>query len=89
MSAVPSTVMRVHDALAGARVYLASRDAHTLEMQVRLAEIPAPTDGEAERARWVATALRDRGLLPTHDAAGNVRASRPGSVDEAPVVVCA
>lgn len=89
MPAAASTVRRLHDALAGARACLDARDEQTLESQVRLAEIPAPTDGEAERARWVAAALRARGLHPAHDAAGNVLALRPGSERSAPVVVCA
>jgi len=41
--------------------------------------IPAPTYHEAERARWVARALEERGLAVEVDDLPNVYARRPGS----------
>lgn len=50
--------------------------------------IPAPTGGEAERARFVADALAARGLEPGIDELGNVVARRKGRGD-APALMLA
>ena len=90
-----------HRALAAARARLAARDAEIVRTQVTLAEIPAPTGEEGERAEWVARRLRALGLEGVRiDGAGNVVARRRGRDDAAaptteddgelaPVVVCA
>ncbi|MGN6814271.1 MAG: M20/M25/M40 family metallo-hydrolase [Thermomicrobiales bacterium] len=45
----------------------------------RIAEIPAPTFHEADRAAFVATQFTELGLAPAGDEAGNVTARRPGA----------
>jgi acetylornithine deacetylase/succinyl-diaminopimelate desuccinylase-like protein len=87
-----TSVRRVHDALAPSRERLAARDAHTVRTQVAVSEIPAPTGDEGDRATWIAHRLaRVRGLDVRTDEAGNVVASRAGSLGPGaePVVVCA
>ncbi|MBI3681797.1 MAG: M20/M25/M40 family metallo-hydrolase [Acidobacteria bacterium] len=55
-----------------------NHEAH-LERQVRIAEIPAPTFHEAERARFMADQLRRAGLRDVEiDKQGNVTGWRPG-----------
>jgi len=85
----PSTVRRVFDALLPARKRLIARDQITVDAQVVLAEVAAPTGHEEARALRVRTALRSLGLVAEMDAVGNIVASRPGAHDLAPVVVCA
>ncbi len=76
--------------LAGPRALLAASDARVLRLQIRLAEIPAPTGAEGERAAFVARAFRRAGYTRVEvDAAGNVRALRLGAASLAPVAVCA
>ncbi|MBK6488116.1 MAG: M20/M25/M40 family metallo-hydrolase [Gemmatimonadetes bacterium] len=89
MSASTGAVRRVYDALLPARRHLLARDAQTIDRQVSLAEIAAPSGHEATRAGAVQRHLRRLGLPATIDAAGNVIAERRGSADEPPVVVCA
>ena len=84
-----STVRRVFDALLPARKRLIARDQITVDAQVVLAEVAAPTGQEEARALRVRTALRSLGLVAEMDAVGNIVASRPGVNDLAPVVVCA
>ena len=85
----PSTARRVFDALLPARKRLIARDQITVDAQVVLAEVAAPTGHEEARALRVRTALRSLGLVAEMDAVGNIVASRPGVHDLAPVVVCA
>ncbi len=76
--------------LAGARGWLSGVDARIVRLQVRLAEIPAPTGGERRRADVVARLLRRAGCANVAiDSAGNVRAERPGVERGPPAVVCA
>jgi len=76
--------------LATARASLAARDAETIESQIAVSEIAAPTGEERERGAWVTARFRALGLSDVHaDAAGNVIATRAGSRDEPPVVICA
>ena len=65
-----------------------AREAMVLEEQVRLAQIPSPTGGEAARAGLLAERLHAPGRHVKIDDAGNVVAWIPGARDEAPVVVC-
>ncbi|MEP7381962.1 MAG: M20/M25/M40 family metallo-hydrolase [Gemmatimonadota bacterium] len=89
MSASTGAIRRVYDALLPARRYLVSHDPQTIDRQVALAEIAAPSGQEEVRARAVQLQLRRLGLDATIDAAGNVLAERGGAADVPPVVVCA
>ncbi|HEX4932468.1 MAG TPA: M20/M25/M40 family metallo-hydrolase, partial [Gemmatimonadaceae bacterium] len=89
MPASSGAVRRAYDALLPARRHLLATDATTIDGQVALAEVAAPTGGEAQRAGEVCHRWRAIGLPATIDAAGNVIARRRGATDEAPVVVCA
>jgi acetylornithine deacetylase/succinyl-diaminopimelate desuccinylase-like protein len=63
---------------------LRARDAATLESQVRLAQLAAPTGGETRRAALVADAFRLRGFTHVHtDRVGNVIARRPPQASSA------
>ena len=85
---VPDTAV-VHDALSRARARLVAADAAIVRTQVTLAEIPAPTGEEEERAVWVSDRFRALQLDDVAiDAAGNV-VGRRGRSPDAPVVVCA
>ncbi len=65
------------------------RDGATLESQLRIAQLAAPTGGEQRRGALVADAFRLRGFQTvTVDAVGNVIARRPGRLPEQPPVVC-
>lgn len=82
-------VSRVFDAILPARRHLQATDATTIDRQVALAEVAAPTGGESQRASEVCRHWRAIGLPATIDPAGNVIAPRLGATDEPPVVVCA
>lgn len=76
--------------LATARARLAATDHRLLATQVALSEIPSPTGAESERGRSVAARFSALGLAGIDtDGVGNVLGVRPGSMDAAPVVVCA
>ena len=89
MIPAPTAASRAFHALEGARRHLADRDPATLDAQVALAEIPAPTGREEARARQVALALGALSLETSVDCAGNVVAHRPGTRGGGAVVVCA
>lgn len=89
MPASNGAVRRVYDALLPARRHLLAHDAQTIDRQVALAEVAAPTGDEGARAAEVCRVWRAIGLDATIDAAGNVLAPRRGTSDDAPVVVCA
>jgi acetylornithine deacetylase/succinyl-diaminopimelate desuccinylase-like protein len=57
-----------------ARIWLETREGHTLATQRDLAMIPAPTGAEGRRADAVAERLRGAGLTVRVDEVGNVRA---------------
>ena len=60
---------------ANARAELAARDAETLESQIAVSEIAAPTGEESERGTWIASRFRALGLTDVRrDSAGNVTA---------------
>ncbi|MEZ5356706.1 MAG: M20/M25/M40 family metallo-hydrolase [Bryobacteraceae bacterium] len=64
--------------------YLRSHNDAHLDLQVRIAEIPAPTFHEAERAEFMAEAFRRAKLHDVEiDAKGNVIGWRPGRRPEA------
>jgi tripeptide aminopeptidase len=71
------------------RPWLEARDERVLGYQAAIAQIPAPTGTEGERASLVSELLRRAGLQPKTDDVGNVVAIRGGSIDAPPVVVCA
>ena len=77
-------------AVAGARAAIESRDEATIETQIAISEIAAPTGEEGERGAWVASRFRALGLTDVGtDAAGNVLGTRVGAEQAAPVVICA
>jgi len=89
---VPSRLRALWDApaLAGARAAIEARDATTIETQIAVSEIAAPTGEEAERGAWVASRFRGHGLTDVRtDGAGNVLGTRAGTEQAAPVVICA
>jgi acetylornithine deacetylase/succinyl-diaminopimelate desuccinylase-like protein len=89
-SATEVAVRRIHRALADARTRLAHIDDLVMRDQLTVSEIPAPTGDEGERGRWVAQRFARLAMHDVRaDAAGNVIGGRPGTVDSAPVVVCA
>lgn len=78
-----------HPQVAAARSHLEHADNLTIERQVELSTIPAPTGSETARAARLADLLRDVGLnRVATDPAGNVRAWW-GPPDPAPVVLSA
>lgn len=89
MPARTGAVHRVYDTLLPARRHVIARDAETIDLQVALAEVPAPTGGEGARAAIVQRRLRALRLDARTDEAGNVVAMRPGLEPTPPVVVCA
>ncbi|MBK5189108.1 MAG: M28 family peptidase, partial [Gemmatimonadaceae bacterium] len=92
MMFLPLGIRSLWDAppLANARAALESRDTATIETQIAISEIAAPTGEESERGAWVASRFRALGLTDLRtDAAGNVTGMRPGAEDSAPVVICA
>ena len=80
----PGAAQLVESALPG----LVRDDATTLDTQVALATIAAPTGAEGHRAEALAARLQALGLEVETDAVGNVLA-RLGKRGAAPVVVCA
>ncbi len=93
---VPSSLARAErhlrslsDQLHPLHAVLAARDTATLDTQLRLAQLAAPTGSEAGRAALVADAFRLRGFASVRsDAAGNVIARRPSYTNDASPVVC-
>lgn len=75
----------------GARERLAAGDSATLDAQVEICEIAAPTGEEGARANWLLERFRALGLSNVEkDLAGNVLGVRPGTdPGEPPVVLCA
>ena len=85
-----SNTARTHRALAAAHGRIKARDAVTIETQIAVSEIAAPTGEERARAEWVAARLRTLGFSEARiDAAGNVVATRAGMERVQPVLVCA
>ena len=83
-------VAQLFDHLAPVRAALASSDERIMRDQIALSELAAPTGAEGERAAFVASRFRALGLRDVRlDEMGNVRGMRPGTEEEAPVVVCA
>lgn len=93
---IPSSLARaerqlrdLQQRLAPAMDSLRARDRATLDTQIRLAQLAAPTGGEAHRAALVADAFRLRGFTSVRsDAVGNVIARRPSNDRAAAPVVC-
>jgi len=75
--------------LSRERRLLTTLETETLQTQIDVAQIAAPTGAERARAAWVADRLRAADLRVEEDEAGNVIAQAPGAYAEAPVVVCA
>jgi len=86
----PLRVLWDAPALAGARAAILQRDEATIETQIAVSEIAAPTGEEGERGAWVASRFHAIGLTNVStDAAGNVLGTRAGTEQGAPVVICA
>ncbi len=93
---VPSSLARAErhlrslsDQLQPLHTALARCDEATLGTQIRLAQLAAPTGGEAGRAALVADAFRLRGFASVRsDRAGNVIARRPSHLNNASPIVC-
>lgn len=88
----PSQLRRLWNApaLARARAAIETGDAATIETQIAISEIAAPTGEEEVRGAWIASRFRDLGLSDVRtDAVGNVLGTRAGTEDGAPVVICA
>lgn len=74
--------------LDGSRRSLELGDAVTLEHQVAIARIPAPTGDEQARSSWLATRFAALGLRDAMvDACGNLVVRIPGSMDATPIAV--
>ena len=89
---VPSRLRVLWDApaVARARAAIMQRDEATIETQIAVSEIAAPTGEEGERGAWVASRFRALGLINVStDATGNVLGTRAGTEQGAPVVICA
>lgn len=77
-------------ALTPLRARLAAADDALLRDQIAVAQIPAPSGDEADRAAWVRDRFAALGLADVRiDEAGNVIGRRPGRRADEPVVVCA
>ena len=77
-------------ALAPLRAWLAAADDSLMRDQIAVAQIPAPSGDEADRAAWVRDRFAALGLADIRiDEAGNVIGRRPGRRADEPVVVCA
>ncbi len=77
-------------ALAGARAAIQRYDAATIEAQVAVSEIAAPTGEEKARGAFMLHRFDALGLTDLRiDGAGNVLGTRPGTEEGAPVVICA
>jgi tripeptide aminopeptidase len=86
----PADVQVLWERLGSARTALAADDEAVLREQIALSRIPAPTGHEGARAAHVAARFGALGLRDVRtDEVGNVLGTRPGSDDDAPVVVCA
>lgn len=67
--------------------YIHAHDARHLDLQVRIAEIPAPTFHERERARFMEAEFRRVGLKKVEiDKQGNVLGWRPGKSERTLVI---
>lgn len=67
--------------------YIKAHDAEHLALQIRIAEIPAPTFHEAERARFLEAEFKRLGLKNVGiDKQGNVLGWRPGKSEKAVVI---
>ncbi len=77
-------------ALAPLRQRLAAGDDALVRDQVAIAQLPAPSGDEGERALWMRDRFTALGLSGIRiDEAGNVIGRRPGRRPNEPVVVCA
>ena len=85
-----SDVSALYVRLAPARARLAAGDERLLRTQIALSEIPSPTGAEQARGAWVSERFRALDLRDVRiDEVGNVLATRDGTSEDAPVVVCA
>ena len=84
------TEVAASPAFVTARANIHGTDADTVADMRAVTAIAAPTGAEGERARWLAERLRELGLAPAQDAAGNVLALTPAAdPDAAPIAIVA
>jgi tripeptide aminopeptidase len=80
--------LRNQPAVKAALEQIRREDERTLEEQIEIAEIPAPSGKEQTRANDYVRRLRELGLIDvTIDAEGNVIARRPGARRGGPILV--
>lgn len=80
--------LRTKPAVASALEQIRREDERTLKEQIEIAETPAPSHKEADRANDYVRRLRELGLSEIAiDAEGNVIARRPGSSRGGPTLV--
>lgn len=84
------TALKANPRIARALAYIQEIEPATLEEQIRITEIPAPTFKEAKRAEYFRQRFVELGLKNVRiDAAGNAIGERPGRTDKPTLVVAA
>ena len=82
--------LKTNPKLARALSYIKQIEPETIEEQIRITEIPAPTFKEARRAEYFRRRFVELGLKNVRiDAAGNAIGERPGRTDKPTLVVAA
>lgn len=79
----------MHENWRSALDYLEEFQYQHLDLQIKIAEIPATYCAEKKRAEFMAQQLRDLNLHINIDHAGNVRALRAGRADKGNLIVIA
>jgi tripeptide aminopeptidase len=88
-ASVPALTTATFEELAGEREGLARIAGETLDVQMEITRIAAPTGQEQRRGSWIADRFAEIGIPVEMDGAGNVIARTAGIRTTAPVVVCA
>ncbi|MDQ4123667.1 MAG: M20/M25/M40 family metallo-hydrolase [Acidobacteriota bacterium] len=82
--------LKANQRVARALAYIREIEPATLEEQIRITEIPAPTFKEAKRAEYFRQRFTELGLKKVRiDAAGNTIGERPGRTDKPTLVLAA
>ena len=82
--------LKTNPKIARALSYIKQIEPETIEEQIRITEIPAPTFKEARRAEYFRRRFVELGLKNVRiDAAGNAIGERPGRTDKPTLVVAA
>lgn len=84
------TVLKTNSKVARALSYIREIEPATIEEQIRITEIPAPTFKEAKRAEYFRQRFMELGLKNVRiDAAGNTIGERPGRTGKPTLVLAA